>query len=220
MLNKLKTRHIRILTICTCGLLTVAGFQNFSVIPIENLKLARLAPTASIALASASSGNATDIRAWAPNRPSGFSSEQESDKQTLAIPQSGNTLESVGQDWALRQTHLITDGADERFLNDVNQKVKHLFDSEGDREPASEASTAATAALEPSAEEPSAFSALRFSALNRVEMRAPGQTNLSCSVAGANLLVNLSKPISDRMDVSLQHQTSSGASTLRLHYNW
>jgi hypothetical protein len=99
------------------GLGVFVLFQNFTTLPLSALK-----PDFAQALArpvSPTDGTG-DIRRLAPPRV------QQEEKPSIASPQSGTDLNSISQDWLTRQSHLITGGAEERLLQDINKKLERL----------------------------------------------------------------------------------------------
>ena len=210
----MQKRTIRSLTIM--GFLTalMVGFQNFTSIPLEKMKLAKLQPDVLIAYAEDN-----DIRRLAPHRPENF---DQKDQSKIASPETGSDLDSIGQDWVKRQGHLLTGGAEQKFLDDVNKKINRALKREEASEQTGESGASATA-TEPSqrAGERSYINpSVRFTALNRVELGFPNEAQVSCSVEGSNLRWDLSRPLSDRIDFNLRHETTGNANTVRLHYNW
>jgi hypothetical protein len=119
------SKFFRLSTILAFSLGLFLLFQNFNTVPLSALK-----PDFAQALArpvSPTDGSG-DIRKIAPQR------QDLEDKPTIATPQSGNDMNSIGQDWLTRQSHLITGGAEERFLRDLNKKLEHLVKPNTDDE--------------------------------------------------------------------------------------
>ena len=184
-------------------------FQNFTSIPLSNLRPHLLSAQAK---ASAAEDGSADIRDLAPNKPSGM------DAPTIASPQSGNDLNSIGQDWITRQAHLITGGADEKILADINKRMSNMMKSDVEngtdtsRGPASVEAKDDWGGMQPTS--------MRLTAINRVEFGLANEIKIACTYQGSSVRVDLSRSISKRMDVNLQHDTGANSSTLHLKYNW
>ncbi len=149
-----------------------------------------------------------DIRQLAPARPSPKA-------PTVAIPESGQTLEDVGGDWARRQLHLSLDGADERWLHDANLALDRFFgrnqklrESETEfRSPASQAEPQASAFLPQ----------IRLPSLGTFELGFASNLKIRCDLVNGNELT-LVRPIFQDIDLRLQHQNTMNS--VRLNLNW
>ncbi len=206
----MQNRTVRSITILGFALTLILGFQNFTSIPLERLKLAKLQPDLLVAYAEDN-----DIRRLAPSRPRNF---EKSEQPKLAAPKSGHDLGSISQDWMTRQTHLLTGGADQRFLDDVNKKLHRALKREK-QIPQDSGKDPGLNQPRAEDEEPSLIApSVKFTSLYRVEFGFSNQANVSCSVEGSNLRWDLSRPLSERIDFNLRHETSGNS--VRLHYNW
>ena len=154
----------------------------------------------------------SDIRVGAPEKPV--------EKITLAQPQSGSDLNSIGADWAGRQAHLLANGADDRLLTEVNSKLDQLFGSpveesasvDGDPTHARRPANSSAASLKPKS--------IHMARLGQIEVGFQGDTKLSCEFNGASTTWDLSHPLASDVDVRLHHDTRDAASTLLLHVSW
>jgi hypothetical protein len=159
--------------------------------------------------AQAHTPDPTDIRTLAPPRPQEATS-------MIAQPESGTDLESVSADWARREVHLVSQGADDRFLADANSKLDRFFEtadsseflnsSNRDRNPANDENW-----LRPRT--------VHMSRLGEIEIGFNGRAKISCDMAGGNGTEwILSKPVSSDLDLQLHHEANSNSLQLRL--NW
>lgn len=221
-------RHFKLSTILAFCSVIILLFQNFNDIPLSKLK-----PEFAAALArpeSPTDGSA-DMRKLAPSRPHDATEE----KRVIAAPQTGSNLEAVSQDWMMRQTNLITGGAEQRFLNDVNKRLNRIVTK---KDPTEADATAAAddkatnkkgsrgpASIGPAQiadEKPAGFkpTSLRVMSINRVQLGLANNTQFSCSFEGSNLRWDVSHPLGKTFDVNVRHETAESKSSLHLNYNW
>lgn len=202
-------------------------FQNFQLIPMERLK-----PDMAYAHEVSPTDGTGDIRRLAPVRPN------IQEQPVIAAPQAGSDLGSISQDWATRQAHLITGGAEERILADFNKKMNRFFkfepvegepypdsgyDSSGSDDEGSGSSGGGGGRRPASDDEASSgFSptSMQLVAVNRVQLALKNRMKLSCSVQGGSLRWDVSRPISNRLDLNFRHESSDARSTLNLNYSW
>ena len=158
-----------------------------------------------------------DIRTWAPVNPQGL-------KTQIALPQSGTTIEEIGGDWARRQIHLSTDGADERFIADTNEKLDRFFGLSNDRPQALDDDSLATQAARKPASESNVQSAswlqprsLHMSKLGEFELAFGADTKLQCDLVNGSELT-LSKPIFQDIDLRLHHENTFNS--VQLKFDW
>lgn len=185
------------------GLGLIVSFQNFTLLPIDRLKLRRL--EASIPSAYAAGG---DIRKIAPRRPASM------DQPVIAIPQEGRDLGSVSQAWFTRQARLLTNGEDERILKDVNRSLQKSFANE--KVTTFEDSQSSTEVVDDRAIMPS----VRLTAFNRIQFGAEDSSRLSCLVNGSSVQLDLSHSVTEFMNLNVHHETSTNSNTLQLQYVW
>lgn len=185
------------------GLGFAAAFQNFSVLPLERLKLARL--DAAIPAAHAAGG---DIRLVAPRKPASL------EQPVLAVPQSGSDLSSVGQDWFTRQAKLLTNGEDEKLMKSVNRNLQRGLNDSVSVFGNAESSAAAQE------DESALVPTIRVTAFNRVEFGSSESARLSCLVNGSSLQLDLSRALNESMNVNVHHESSTNSNTLQLQYVW
>lgn len=144
----------------------------------------------------------SDIRTLAPYKPEAT--------ESIAQPQSGSDLGSISGDWAARQFHLMTNGADERFLKSANDQLANVFNT---RAPASAGDSAQTAAAAVGSwYRPQS---VRLPKVGQIEFGFAGRTTLGLDVNGE---VNLTRPVFDGLDVRLHHETEK--SLLQFQLNW
>lgn len=245
------TRHTSLVMIGICMTVMVVSFQNFTGrlndIPLDLLKprlsfaSARLAAARHVEAENLKSGrSAGDIRNLVPNPP-----QQIEDRRVLVMPDSGSDLQSVGQNWAVRQSEVLTGGAEKRLLEDINHSIQKFFQPEAQnkykngikapyskegRRPAQANSANQTnqntentgTDPDPSLEESSITSgkSLRFSRINRLELDWSEETQISCAVETGGMQWDLSQRINSRIDVNLRHKALDESSSLQLKYNW
>lgn len=218
------------------------GLFFFCALPIQlNLKSVRIEPNRAFArtlsLTPAHSdkrrdlhGEAFDLRVRAPERV------LHQNPTPLASPQTGNDFNSVSQDWIQRQTQLITGGAEQQFLADINHKMNSILRfEEVDGEPYPESGDdpgndggspdIRSPGSVPDDSDERAFmglqpSSLSLVSLNRLQLSLKNRTRVSCSINGAKVQWDISRPLNRRFDVNLSHQASDARSTLNLNYNW
>jgi hypothetical protein len=200
----------------------ISLFQNFTHLDLAHLKPLYVPP---YARAQAAANGTSDIRDLAPAR------ELKPGRNSLAVPQSGSDLGSVGQDWMRRQADLMTGGAEQRLLGTINRKVNRLLKfEEVEGEPWPEPGDDGTGSpLQPSdpteAEDGNEFfgfkpRSVRMATANRLEVGLHNRSNVSCEVRGSAIQLDVSRPLGRNLDVNLRHDSSGNANTLRLHYNW
>jgi hypothetical protein len=159
-----------------------------------------------------------DIRAWAPAKP-------KTRTHPIALPQSGSTLDEVGGDWARRQIHLSTNGADEQFLVDTNETLDRFFGvNDGVNNGATPAVTedALAGGRAPASAETQEKSwmkprSLHMSKIGEFELAFGSNTKLHCDLVNGNELT-LSKPIFQDIDLRLHHENT--LNSIQLKFNW
>lgn len=168
-----------------------------------------LAITGAHDCADAQSQTDIDIRLLAPTKPV-------HKKPALATPRSGDSLGTVGADWARRQIHLSTDGADEKFLAETNERLDRFFgftDLPDDARPgdgrAGSPSRAPASTLKPRS--------LHMSKLGEFELAFGSNTKLHCDLVNGNELT-LSKPIFQDIDLRLHHENT--LNSVQLKFDW
>ena len=198
-------------------------FQNFTSIPLSDLK-----PKFEIveARVTPASDGSVDIRDLAPHR------REIRQREGLVAPQAGHDLNSIGQDWMIRQTHLLTGGAEKEILESLNKRVNRMFKFEdvesedwpdgqsgesGDRKPSSEEETEAAEAENAFLPRPKA---VKFTAVNRVQMDFDNNTQVTCSFQGSSMQWDFVRPISRTLDLNLRHESSDSKSSVLINYSW
>jgi hypothetical protein len=172
-----------------------------------------------------------DIREIAPYRPKDYG-----DNNTgIVIPQSGNDLGSVAQAWAEQQTHVLTNGGDERLLANVNKSMNNWIapsksddakDSDSTHRDPANVGPAVVSTQEPAAPQDRSSSidiyptSMRFSTLTKIEMGFAGDTQLTCDYRGDSIDVDLNHPVNQSLALKLRHSSKDGANTVRLNYSW
>lgn len=225
-------RKLKVSAIVVSSLFVFLFFQNFTSIPLDRLK-----PQFAQALARPASptDGTADIRKLAPPKPLYRADENPS----IASPQSGHDLNSISQDWMTRQTHLITGGAEQRLLDDINKRMTRMITAE-DEEPTEApgpdvakrdtvakskggrgpASVPAQAAEEPRVNSPFKPTSLRLMSINRLQLGLASNTKVSCSFQGSTMRVDVSHPVSNTFDVNIRHETDKAKSSVFLNYSW
>jgi hypothetical protein len=224
-----RSRKIALLYV-TGGLLFIC-FQNFSTVPLDKLK-----PQLNRAEARPSEPAADemrDIRDLAPKvrLPSAA-------RTHVAAPESGGDLNSVSQDWMIRQTRLLTDGADEKLVASINKRMNRMMNFEpvesdwpgggagdgktdGKDGDDSDSGSSGTPGM-PDLKDLLGMrpTSLQFKSVTQVDLGFSNRAKLSCSLRGDSIQWDLSRTVSERMDVNLRHEPTGNTNTLRLHYNW
>jgi hypothetical protein len=160
--------------------------------------------------ADAQSQNDIDIRLIAPTKPV-------RQKPALATPHSGDSLGEVGADWARRQIHLPTDGADEKFLAETNERLDRFFgftDLPDEARPNDNGHAASPNRAPASALKPHS---LHMSKLGEFELAFGSNTKLHCDLVNGNELT-LSKPIFQDIDLRLHHENT--LNSVQLKFDW
>jgi hypothetical protein len=162
-----------------------------------------------------------DIRERAPFRA------LQVEKPTLAVPESGSDLSSIGQDWLTRQSKLITGGAEERLLADLNREVNYRWGQllETDSAPARVNEAPATrgpASLPLAPTEPSrlGITSVRILSLNKVQVGLRNKTQVTCAIEGRDLQVHVTKSLGRDLDLDVHHETARAKSVVQLRYSW
>ncbi len=200
---------------------TFCFFQNFNTLPIAKLKPQFVSAQAR---AMAMTDERADMRHLAPDRPSDF------DKSGVAQPQSGSDLNSISQDWVTRQTHLITGGAEQRFLEDVNKRMTRMLkweEIEGEPYPEAEqpSGSGRGPASVPNDDNEDEYygmkpTSLRMLAINRVQVGFSNNTKVSCSIEGPDVKWDLSRSLNKNFDVNVRHEPANNKNTVHLNYSW
>lgn len=218
--------------ILLAGALMIVSFQNFTGLPLEKLK-----PEFPQAKAYRKTADGSmDIRDLAPEKPS------MTDNSLLTAPTSGNDLGSVSRDWMERQGKSLAGGADERLLASINRKIERWMrfepvngeswpepgdDSSGSKGEGSDDggdSAPSTPGMPsfPGGEDMFGLkpTSVRLANLNQLELGFRNRSHLSCQVNGSNVQLDLSRPLSERMDVNLRHDSGQQSNSVLLKYNW
>ena len=125
---------------------------------------------------------------------------------------------------------MLTGGADERLLADVNKKMNRMFRFEPledsiapddeDAAPAGENSVRKPASADDDDSYGMQPTSLNFVAINHVQVGLKNKMKLSCAVDGSGTRFNVSRPINKNVDFNIQHETARSKSMLQLNYNW
>jgi hypothetical protein len=225
----------------------VISFQNFAPVPFDQLN-----PSLNLAQAArkraehesaqtrteqdGDSEKARDIREWAPLKPSDGT-------QTLAMPEASNDLGTIERSWITNQTHLLTGGADQKMLDDLNKRLNRWVkfepvegepwpepgDDSSDNGPNS-GSAPGGSGDDDGTPKPDmsglqdlfsmAPKSIRFSQVNRFQLDFKNQSRMSCLITGGGVKLDLSRPIGNRVDVGVAHDMAAKSSTVHLQYNW
>ncbi|MNT62280.1 hypothetical protein D3C72_1999870 [compost metagenome] len=135
----------------------------------------------------------------------------------LAVPRSGSSLESVREDWIQRQGALILNGADQRLLDVINDKITGVFVA--DEKPAvPENSARGPASVE---EKPSRLPAsVRFTRINAMELKTDGGANVNASWEADGAHIDYQQKISDNTQIGVGHKSLNSETQSLLKYNW
>jgi hypothetical protein len=148
----------------------------------------------------------SDIRSIAPAKPRTVKSQ-------IAAPESGASLNEVSADWARRQIHLSSGGADDQLIEDTNATLDRIFGLNSEA-PHDSRAPASVPAEERSWLKPRS---LHLSNIGEFELAFGSNTKLHCDLINANELT-LSKPIFQDIDLRLHHENT--LNSLQLKFNW
>ncbi|MFS4460481.1 hypothetical protein [Bdellovibrio sp. HCB2-146] len=133
----------------------------------------------------------------------------------LAAPRGGRDLASVGSNWAEQQSNLWLDGADQRFLDSVNERIEGWFRSDTNAD--TEESEQEGKSLLSDSEEPQKF---RFARINSMEYKWDQSTLLTCSVESDGAHIDYSKSFSQNGHIGIAHKSSENETQVLIKYNW
>jgi len=153
--------------------------------------------------------DANDARTLAPLQPDS--------EDRIAQPQTGHDLGSVTSDWARRQIHLSTNGADEKFLNATNKHLDALI-SPNENVNVNGNSNIPTSNVSPRS--PASLlrpHSLHMSRVGEFEMGFSGKTKITYDLVNGSELT-LSKPLLQDIDIRLHHESTMN--TLQLRISW
>lgn len=190
-------------------------FQNFDHVSFDELKPQFFVAQARIV--NPHDGSA-DIRDFAPARPREL--EEES---SLNTSQTGRDPE----EWLRKQAHYLTGGADEKIVRQLNRGLNRLmsFDSEDVAEKSEGRAEKGLLTRNPNSEYQENRigllpKSMKFTSINRLEMDFGSQTHLTCSFEGANVRWDFVRPINEKFDMNIRHESLDSKSSLLLNYSW
>lgn len=208
-------RKLMVFCLMAVGGLTLFPFQNFDRVSFDALK-----PRIFVAQARVLNPHdgSTDIRDFAPVRP------RELDEESpWNAPESSRDPE----EWLRKQAHYLTGGADEKIVRQLNRGLERLMSYESRDDAGRTGGHTETGLLtrEPSSDHhESRFGLLpksmKFTSINRLEMDFGSQTHLTCSFEGANVRWDIVRPLSEKFDMKIRHESADSKSSLLLNYNW
>lgn len=181
-------------------------------------------PTPRLNLRRPTSVTATgiDIRRIAPERPRDFSF-----RESLVTPTSNGDLNSVGQDWMIRQTSVLTEGADQKIVADINRSMGRWLrweDVQGEPWPDPDSSGGDSDSSSGSEGDGGRLflkpKSMRFAQVNKIVIDWSHDVSLTCAATGATMLVNITKPIGASTFVDLEHNSSRGTSSFHFNFTW
>ena len=140
--------------------------------------------------------------------------QKHSQAPKIALPRGGRDLASVGSNWAEQQSNLWLDGADQRFLDSVNERIEGWFRS--DEVKAEELEKEGEGLLS-DPEEPQKF---RFARINSMEYKWDQNSLLTCSVESDGAHVDYSKSFSRNGHIGIAHKSAENETQLLIKYNW
>jgi hypothetical protein len=158
-----------------------------------------------------------DIRDLAPYRP------KEPTRPHLVAPESGQDLDTIGRDWAERQTRLLTGGAEERLLMEFNRRIDGMITrSIAADHPDLPAKAPDFQTDDRQADDAIAWrpTSLRLTALNKFEMGFVNRSRMSLQYTGQFLQWDLSRSLSSQFELNLRHRTERNSNSLLLNYRW
>lgn len=233
----------RVFTALSIAAFLLIMFQNFQPIPIERLK-----PDFAWAHAVSPTDGSADIRQLAPARTEPredrmiaapqSGSDMNSISQDWMSRQAhlitGGAEERLLADFNKKMNRMFkfeevegedypesgydsgNDSGDDGASNqDGGEHAKATIKSGGGRKPASIAN--ANRESDYGGFRPTS---MQLTAVNRLQLSLRNRTRVSCQIQSSGLRWDISRPLSERFDLSIGHETSEAKSTLRLNYNW
>jgi hypothetical protein len=174
----------------------ILGYQNFGALTADDLKMAEAL---------------NDLKQLA-----GCSAE----RPMIATPQSGNSIEGVRNDWIQRQGSLWINGADQRLLDTINEKITNLMEDEKPKvEPVKSAGRQPASVVE---EKPAARfpASVRFTRINAMDIKLFDNTRINASWENDGAHVDYSQKISDNTQIGIGHKTMNSETQFLLNYKW
>jgi len=152
-----------------------------------------------------------------------FEKNNSDKKPTLATPQSGEDLKSVGNDWLQRQGSLLLNGYDKKLEAAMNAKLNSWFQDDS-RNPAPQNNfQSADTTSDSSAEKPQqkgAKQSLRFSRVNSLKYEIGTNSCFDLTADPGNAHLNFSQILSSNTKLGLEHRTSDNKTQMMFKYEW
>jgi hypothetical protein len=183
---------------------------------------AKLSPRLNLRRPTSVTATGVDIRRIAPERPRDFFF-----RESLVTPTSNGDLNSVGQDWMIRQTSVLTEGADQKLVADINRSMGRWLrweDVQGEPWPDPDSSGEDSGTSGGSEGDGGRLflkpKSMRFAQVNKIVIDWSHDVSLTCAATGGTMLVNITKPIGASTFVDLEHNSSRGTSSLHFNFTW
>lgn len=153
-------------------------------------------------------------------------------KSTLAVPQGGHDFQSVRDDWTTRESQLLLNGADQRFLDNINDHINNYYQSNfakkdpptdptlAAKEGVSPDGTPAPAAANANSSEASAKSNLKFTRINVVKYELSKDSYFNFIADPGNARLNYSQMFTANTKFGVEHRTSDNMTQMFFNYQW
>ncbi|MGZ3745823.1 MAG: hypothetical protein ACXWRE_00720 [Pseudobdellovibrionaceae bacterium] len=132
--------------------------------------------------------------------------------EALAVPQSGNNLQSVRSDWMQRQASVILNGYDKKLEAALNEKLNSwVYGSAPTTDAAQKTEVQETKKTQRN---------LRFSRINSLNYDLGEKTCMNLTADPGNTRFNLSETLTLKAKIGIEHRTADSQTQLFLKYEW
>jgi|GEM_PF-6579672 hypothetical protein len=141
---------------------------------------------------------------------------------SIAVPRSGNSLESVSSDWAQRQSAMILNGADQKLLDTINDKIVGIFKDDevpaaAANEPVKTGGGRGPASLGEAT--PVEVASVKFTKINAMEYKS-GDTKVNASIETDGAHINYNQTLSENTQIGIGHKSNNSETQFLLNYRW
>lgn len=147
-------------------------------------------------------------------------------QETFATPTNGSDLQSVGSNWAQRQSSLLLNGYDKKLESQVNDKLNSWV-REITKEEAREESTVSSTEKSTNNQAEAAASSpkrpkqnLRFARVNSLKYDLGANSCLDMTADPGNTRFNYSQSLTTKAKVGVEHRTADSQTQMFLKYEW
>lgn len=139
------------------------------------------------------------------------------ERPEILPPEGGHDLNSVAADWAQRQGHLWLNGADQRLVASLNERLHSWLggDSKEDGKAAPPTTGAATGDKKSSWQND-----LHFTRVNSVRYDMEENTRLTLHLEGDGGHIDYVRDLGKNARLNLEHQAANNQTRLSLRYEW